>query len=296
MAKLETAVSGAITVLEVPQELMKKHALEQFRTWNTIPPLSTQPRIAQTLNQGSGHTAVLVIADTNSTHQSYVLRYRNPQATALGLSFELEVGCMKIANDYGLAPNIVWLDMAHRSMVIEYLAESGPVSTEELAALVRSIHRLPLEMPTLNLQQQMRHYWRSALEQGNSPSTLVNPEDPTVQSAIKALESELPVTCHNDLTPPNIRRRHQDIMAIDWEYAAAGSPHFDIAALCAGWPDIHAESFAVAVLGDRFSKQQLRIATRFYATIQWNWNRAAAETYETSQSPDTLIQHLGACL
>jgi len=102
--------------------------------------------------------------------------------------------------------------------------------------------------------------------------------------------------CHNDLTPPNIRRRDNDLVAIDWEYAATGSPHFDIAALCAGWPDLNAASLALDVLGDRFSKRLFGIATHLYAALNWNWQRAAGEAHDKSQSSAQLLQRLGGCL
>ena len=283
-------------MLVPPQDILQNHALEQFSAWATDPPLTTKPQITQTFNQGSSHTAMLVVANDETGTRSYILRYCNQGSTPLGLSFRQEVACMKLAQERGLAPQVLWLDMDWQSMVIEFLAESGPVSCEELLALVRSIHTLSPELPPLNLQRQFEHYWHVALEQGHSASALVNPQEPALQFAIKALESESPVTCHNDLTPPNIRRRGQNLVAIDWEYAATGSPHFDIATLCAGWPDIDAETFALEALGGRFSAQLLRIATHLYATLNWNWHQAAGESLSCLQSPKALIHRLEACL
>jgi aminoglycoside phosphotransferase (APT) family kinase protein len=296
MAELETAVSGPNTVLDTFSDSLQNHALEQFSAWETEPQLTTRPQITQTLNQGSSHTAMLVVADDETSTRPFILRYCNRPSTPLGLSFGQEIACMKLANTRGLAPQILWLDIERQSMVIEFLDQSGPVSCEELVALVRSIHSLPTELPPLNLQHQFEHYWQVALEQGRSASVLINPEEPALLSAIKALESESPVTCHNDLTPPNIRRRHQELVAIDWEYASTGSPHFDIATLCCGWPDIDAGTFALEALGSRFSAQLLHIATHLYATLNWNWHQAAGEPTTCQQSPKTLLQRLEACL
>ncbi len=278
------------------EALLQKHALAEFRAWSTKSPLSTEPRVTQLLNQGSGHTTMLVSADSDTGHDSFVLRYRTHQSTSLGLSFKQEVACMGLAQAQGLAPEIVWLDEECQSMVIEFLQEPGSISHVELANLTKSIHRLPPEMPTLNLQHQIEHYWQVAHERGNSASNLVSPCEPALGAAIKALESELPVTCHNDLTPPNIRRRNRDVVAIDWEYAATGSPHFEVATLCAGWPSMNTQSLALAILGDRFSKPLLHIATHLYAALNWNWHLAAGETFEGEQSPKTLIQRLAANL
>ncbi len=296
MAKLETAISGPNTVLESLSDSLQNHALEQFSAWATEPQLTTRPQITQTLNQGSSHTAMLVVADDEASTRSYVLRYCNRSSTPLGLSFEQEIACMELANERDLAPKILWLDIDWQSMVLEFLDESGPVSYKELVALVRSIHSLPPELPPLNLQQQFEHYWQIALEQGHSASVLINPKEPALLTGIKALESESPVTCHNDLTPPNIRRRNQSLVAIDWEYAATGSPHFDIATLCSGWPDIDAGTFALEALGNRFSEQLLHIAIHLFATLNWNWHQAAGESPTCQQSPKTLLQRLEACL
>lgn len=203
---------------------------------------------------------------------------------------------MELAQAQGLAPEVVWLDEEYQSMVLEFLYEPGSVSREELANLTKSIHRLPPEMPTINLQHQIEHYWQIANERGNSASNLISPSEPALGAAIKALESELPVTCHNDLTPPNIRRRNRDLVAIDWEYAATGSPHFEVATLCAGWPSMNTQSLATAILGDRLSKPLLHIATDLYAALNWNWHLAAGETFGGEQSPKSLIQRLAAHL
>ena len=296
MAELEATLPSSNTVLEPGEDNLQKQALEQFRTWATEPPLRSQPRIAKTLNHGSGHTALLIIASNGANNQSYILRYRNPTSTPLGLAFEQEISGMQIAHCHGLAPQIVWLDRAQQSMVLEFLSESGPVSCGELAALVRAIHRLPAELPRLDLQHQFEHYWHIALQKSNSSSALINPAEPALQLAIAALESEPAVMCHNDLTPPNIRRRNNDLVAIDWEYAATGSPHFDIATLCAGWPDLNAESLALDVLGDRFSQRLFGIATHLYAALNWNWQRAADEAHDKSQSSAQLLQRLDECL
>ena len=239
---------------------------------------------------------MLVTAESDTGHNSFVLRYRTHQSTSLGLSFKQEVACMELADALGLAPEIVWLDEESQSMVIEFLQEPGSVSWEELADLTKSIHRLPPEMPTLNLQHQIEHYWQIAHERGSGASNLISPSEPTLGAAIQALESELPTTCHNDLTPPNIRRRNRDIVAIDWEYAATGSPHFEVATLCAGWPTMNPQSLASAILGDRLSKPLLGIATHLYAALNWNWHLAAGETFEGEPSPKNLIQRLAASL
>lgn len=278
------------------EALLQKHALAEFGAWNTKSPLSTKPQVTQLLNQGSGHTSMLVTADSATGHDSFVLRYRTHQSPSLGLSFKQEVACMELAQAQGLAPEVVWLDEEYQSMVLEFLYEPGSVSREELANLTKSIHRLPPEMPTINLQHQIEHYWQIANERGNSASNLISPSEPALGAAIKALESELPVTCHNDLTPPNIRRRNRDLVAIDWEYAATGSPHFEVATLCAGWPSMNTQSLATAILGDRLSKPLLHIATDLYAALNWNWHLAAGETFGGEQSPKSLIQRLAAHL
>ena len=124
-------------MLESLSDNLQNHALEQFSAWATEPQLTTRPQITQTLNQGSSHTAMLVVADDEASTRSYILRYCNRPSTPLGLSFGQEIACMKLANERGLAPKILWLDIDWQSMVLEFLDESGPVSYKELVALVR---------------------------------------------------------------------------------------------------------------------------------------------------------------
>jgi thiamine kinase len=296
VAQLETTLPGSNTVSVTSEELLQQHALEDFRAWTTKQPINTQPRIAGKLSRGSGHTTILVAADNAAGNKFFVLRYRTHPSTPLGLSFGQETACMQLAYEQGLAPQVVWQDIDQQSMVMEFLNESGSVSCEELANLAKSIHRLPPVTPPLNLQHQLEHYWQIARDRGNTASVLVNPKEPALGAAIKALEFEVPVTCHNDLTPPNIRRRNRTIVAIDWEYAATGSPHFDVATLCAGWPAMNRQALALAILGDQLSPPLFDIATYFYKALSWNWHRAAGEKIKNNQAPTSILQRLAASL
>ena len=114
MAELETTLSNSNTVLETHTDTLQKNALKQFKTWATEPPLRSQPRMAKTLSHGSGHTAILIIASNGANNRPYILRYRNPQSTPLGLSFEQEISGMQLAHAHGLAPQVVWLDRAQQ--------------------------------------------------------------------------------------------------------------------------------------------------------------------------------------
>ena len=59
-------------MLKSLSDSLHNHALEQFSAWATEPQLTTKPQITQTLNQGSSHTAMLVVADDEASTRSYI--------------------------------------------------------------------------------------------------------------------------------------------------------------------------------------------------------------------------------
>jgi aminoglycoside phosphotransferase (APT) family kinase protein len=94
-----------------------------------------------------------------------------------------------------------------------------PVSAEQLGRRVAAVHCTPPpSVRSLSLAQILRDLtWTAPLAALRQRAT----------SLADRLPDEPPVLCHHDLTRPNVRGS----VFIDWEYAAIGSPAFDLAAV-----------------------------------------------------------------
>ena len=65
------------------------------------------------------------------------------------------------------------------------------------------------------------------------------------------------------------------LLAIDWEYAAMGSPHYDVASASEGMKHNERQEFAMRVLEDTFSKNLWSTACRVVplSTTCGRWQR-----------------------
>ena len=253
----------------------ERTALDRYAAWQCTRPLLTKPILASSLDGGSTHLSCKLTARTATGDAHFVLRYRNPKQDRLGISFAAELTCLQRAADAGLAPRVVWHNIKDELIVMDYAAPEEVDRPDLLAELVMAIHKLPPDIPALDLKLQMARYTRAATDRGIDKTLLIPTMEPRLSSAIEVLHSGPQVLCHNDLTLDNIRYLQDRLIAIDWEYAAVGSPYFDIAALCAGRSMFDATAFARRVFDSAFLPPLWQAANRVYNAMSWNWHWAA---------------------
>ena len=70
------------------------------------------------------------------------------------------------------------------------------------------------------------------------------------EKALAKLAADTLYLCHNDLTPGNLMSHGDQLIAIDWEYAAMGSRYFDVAIACEALPDSERGIMMRQVFGD----------------------------------------------
>ena len=69
------------------------------------------------------------------------------------------------------------------------------------------------------------------------------------------------------------------LLAIDWEYAAMGSPHYDVASASKGMKHNEREEFAMRVLEDTFDKNLWSTACRVVPLINYLWALATEDQH-----------------
>lgn len=216
--------------------------------------------------------------------ERFVLRIDNDIAVGLGLDRVGEARVLDHVSQKALGPFPVVADPDRGILVTQYV-EGHPWSENDLrdsrrilqlAGLLKRLHGLePIGEP-FALHDKIERYARIVgTVEGRSiaraaDQLLVGLEDP---SSAKSL-------CHNDLTCLNMIDGDQ-LMLIDWEYAAVGDPMFDLALIA---EHHHFESNAAGTLlrayygnvrgadVDRFNRYR-----KLYDCVQWLWT-AAVET------------------
>ena len=263
-------------------------ALEAYRDWLCPARVLDLPVLTGRVSQGSRNTSYELTAATPEGPARFVLRCRRPEQTPLGNSFAQEITALELACAADLAPGLVWHDLSTEVMVMEFACAMDSASVEPLAALAAAIHTLPADLPTMDLLQRLEYYCASAARQGVSADLLIPSDDSGVCKVIDCLANGPQTFCHNDLTSGNVRSMRGGLVAIDWEYAALGSPYFDIAALCADRPALNADAFAAEVFGDALCSRLWQLARHVYAVMNWNWHWASGLTPEPAVDPKQL--------
>jgi len=162
----------------------------------------------------------------------YVLRLDLPEARRLGLDRAAEANAQAIAAAAGLTPGATHTDLSAGICLRPF--EPGrawqpgdlrqPRKLERLAGLLRTLHRLPANVPDFDPFAAMQRY---AAQLGTAEA---RERVAAARPLLEQLRAE-PVPrslCHNDLVCENIVEGEQ-LRLIDWEYAGMGDPLFDLA-------------------------------------------------------------------
>jgi thiamine kinase-like enzyme len=162
------------------------------------------------------------------------------------------------------------------------------VSPEAHAALCRQIHHLPPKGSRLRLTEVAATY-RAAVANEKSAYTASETDRQSVKKDLSQLDSESPVFCHNDLSSHNVGWLGDRLLAIDWEYAAMGSPHFDVASASEGMKHNERYEFAMRVLESTFDKNLWSTACRVVPLINYLWALAYGD-HDTALSLRSVIE------
>jgi thiamine kinase-like enzyme len=170
--------------------------------------------------------------------QSYFVRICQ-ELPLLGIDRRNEMVCHQAASFRGLAPEIVHHE---RGLLITRFIEGrtldpaairDPTMLPRLAALLGHLHEgwdlVTGEVLYFCAFQTVRTYARTA---ARLQATLPHDID-RILADMTALSRQIapfrPVLCHNDMLPANLIDEGERLWLLDWEYAGAGHPLFDLA-------------------------------------------------------------------
>jgi thiamine kinase-like enzyme len=186
-------------------------------------------------------------------NERWVLRLPTPGSTAL-LDVTTEAEAMRAAAAARLAPAIVAVDAVHGALLTAYVEGAAawtpadarkPANIERAAQLLRALHAVDAQAPAYRAERISRGYL-SALERANLATSQAPGlarfggarTDAWAEELLelaRSFDARHPPTvlCHNDLAAANFLDLGEQLLLVDFEYAARASPLLDLAGLAA---------------------------------------------------------------
>lgn len=265
-----------------------------YHSWaagETSPPLARK-----VLSGGHNNAAVLL----EGVHQRWVIRICNSGSTVHDRAREFAIHQKAAAR--GLAPAIAYADARLGILVMEYIAHNVSAPTartrtlQMLAILLREIHRLPatgIALDSITVMQTLLE----TVPKDSALQRLVTSNAEQIEAAKQRLAANdpTPVLCHNDLLVENRLFTGDGLLAIDWEYAAAGDAFFDIAVCCSQLtPPVRQQLLACYLEREASTheQQQLQDQGVIYAVIEASWFYQRARTSEQARRALRKLQNL----
>jgi hypothetical protein len=243
-----------------------RRCLDRWQDWQLATPLDGPPELGALMAQGSGHSVYHILSTPQLIGR---LRHQSTRLTDEAFSQEVMVWCR--AAQAELAPDIVFVDDKEQAVICERVdAMKTPVSGKALGRLCRQIHALPGVSHRLTLALEIEHYlkqlpahladpWRAAMQAGDA------------EKALARLAADRLYLCHNDLTPGNLMTHGNNLVAIDWEYAAMGSRYFDVGIACEALPDSERDIVMQQVFGDALDDDLMTAGKQIAALVTALW-------------------------
>jgi thiamine kinase len=184
--------------------------------------------------------------------RSYALRTAAANPYDLGVDREWEARVLENAVAADLAPAVVYSDPKLGLLISHWTLGRSWSSAElrrpayilRMAELLRRIHAMPLpaRARVMNPKNWIDYYAAAAVQCAGAPSggdgRSAAPDSGDLRgaaaaqlTALAALPSVSPVLCHSDLHAMNLIDCGRTLVLVDWEYAHASDPLWDLA----GW-------------------------------------------------------------
>jgi thiamine kinase-like enzyme len=189
-----------------------------------------------------------VVRDGNA----YTLKLGGEGGAELGADLGWEVRLLNVAAAAGLAPPVVYVERERRALLTRWVAgrpwsretARSPAAAGRIAEMLHRVHGLPVPEPARHFSPaQWCDLYGAALTARRADAG--NAE---LRSAAAVRLGELaqmvaapPVICHSDLHAMNLIEENDSLILLDWEYAHAADPLWDLA----GWSannDLDAEA------------------------------------------------------
>ena len=249
-------------------------ALDQWRLW-TLGDTNDRPALGELLGEGSANRVYELLP-----MRQQVLRFAHKSHELAVNRSRREIELWKLAANEGLAPAVYYRSDGGDVVITDRLSFSD-VPLEAHAELCKQIHHLGPWGSRLRLTEVAVTYRAAANKRSWRAASEISQQ--SISRDLSELDSESPVFCHNDLSSYNVGWLGDRLLAIDWEYAAMGSPHYDAASASEGMKHNERHEFAMRVLEDKFDKNLWSTACRVVPLINYLW-ALATEDHDTASS------------
>jgi thiamine kinase len=175
---------------------------------------------------------------------AYALRVAAANPYDLGLDRAWEARVLECAVPADLAPALEYCDPQRGILIARWVDGRSwsavdvrrQTNISRMAGLMRRIHALPMPTPArvMSPMKWIDYYFAAARQSARGdPSAAVALRTAATArlAALTELPSANPVVCHSDLHTLNLIDRGHSLVLLDWEYAHASDPLWDLA----GW-------------------------------------------------------------
>ena len=257
-----------------------KAALDQWRHW-TLGDTNDRPSLGELLGEGSANSVYELVPIRQQVlrfaHKSHELSFNHSRQ---------EIELWKLVANEGLAPTVYYHSDDGDVLITDRLSFRD-VSLKARAELCKQIHHLGPWGSRLRLTEVAVTYRAAANKRSWRAASEISQQ--SISRDLSELDSESPVFCHNDLSSYNVGWLGDRLLAIDWEYAAMGSPHYDVASASEGMKHNERREFAMRVLEDTFDKNLWSTACRVVPLINYLW-ALAMEDHDTALSHRAVFE------
>lgn len=255
---------------------------------------------------GTHERSWLVTYDDGRRH---VLRTATPGSAAL-LDIVTEARAMTAAGNAGLAPAVVAIDAERGTLLTEYRAGKPwrstdarkPRNLERLAAALRVLHAVPVELPAFAAERVASGYLaRLGASAVQYDGRAARWGEELVALAHRYDARYAPTAfCHHDLVAANIVD-DGELALVDFEYAVRGTPLLDLASFAAmnglAGDERHALLAAyVARAPDVAELEDLATLMRLVRLMAWFWALLGATQTEAPSAYAPYLAVLAADL
>lgn len=205
---------------------------DELRRFATLHVPGTGPVEMQRLRSGLVNETYRVLRDG----AAYALRVVAANPYDLGVDRDWEAQVLKAAAAADLAPVVEHFDPRRGILISRWEAGQSwsaadarrRINLQRMAELMRRIHALPVPTP-VRLMSPAKWIDCYAAAACAAAEAALRPAA-TMQLAVLArLPTVAPVLCHSDLHTLNLIDRGSSLILLDWEYAHASDPLWDLA-------------------------------------------------------------------
>jgi thiamine kinase-like enzyme len=168
-----------------------------------------------------------------SEHGEYGLRLNNPNSDSLGIDRDNEASILKLIEKHPWSPKVEYIS---RTLLLSHWYQRKTTTGERndlslLMDLLASVHQVPLSditnLQTMNVTDHIQKY----ISQIETPVAFINA---VTNFCYHYQFPEDKVLCHHDWHEGNLIMTNNELILLDWEYAAIGDPLIDIACFING--------------------------------------------------------------